>query len=1247
MSPHIPPEAAGPAASGAIQLARAAIRRAVAALGGTDLERVFDAAGDALADTGLTASGLPVIEEDPDVLDLVGSFLETGVLDELRLVDAVESALGELHPDDEPHELAARFVASLRDYAWRAPREDRAGIVLEMRRLNAEQARRTGEPLRFDWIPRIARAAAEDFIADNPQEALQLERALRSADNVGDEIERIVRARPSWLTEGSGDLWSMLAQLAASYGRWQASSTAFVEASDRAGVDIVAMLARGAEAARAGGDDTTSNTLLNRARAVEPSHPEVILADAHELEDPSAQLALLANAEPRTPAQTAAIEATKALAWVSVGDFDQARLHVDRAAGARPDSPIVREVYPLITLIEAAGDPSGSHDYQALRHASAEFLELRDELQALGRRSESLRMQARAAETNAVAGEFRVAAQLLEDGLQFLADADEAARAHLARVAIGIDRPDLAHSFVEGMQSVDPEVELATAMAGALRDDESVRAHSLKVLDRLVEESAGLRDRAAFSRLAVSGQDPAIPWSDRAEEVLSSVNREAAMILKAQRLMHTGESDVAERLLLKSVDAPDSLELLAVVAANRSDWQKVFDLSKTLVDRAPSPQRRLMLAEAARHLQRLDVMRGAVAALHADPGTPTDVRLRALALSAEDAWNRSDWLEVIRFAAERLELAPRDDLAGWAKVQALAQLGRYAEAVRTIDDLELRPRDAREARVAAAMFDRVLPPADAVSRIATLAVALDEPDERLEALLIHAGLRSSKDDLPADLAERVRTSLLEFPHRFPDSQAIQAIRAPETQEEIEAFFREQFAERAGRLLEVHRQILAGTAPVTVAASLAGKRVVELWARMAFLPLQHRERSAHVEEVRAAKEALGRGAVLDPSALFVAGGFGLNDALVQQILGALPASVVPHSTFLDADIAAAASPLNIQEELLEVGWDPIANTPRLSVTSADEAGRLRSNIQNAYSFAQKLRLVPDRDTTNPTRFDHLLDEVHDTAFVTWPATFSVSEAWQLPIYSDDRFIRRQAREARIPTFGTLALVDALSENQLVNEADAQAAKNDLLAASTLPPTEDAPERIGPVRVSVDPTTSFIRSDEWNDVVSRTYSDVEEAHHALEEAFVVEVRRGVDVPDPERVRTIDEMVASVDVSLRPGLVRRLAKVDPYLASQYRHGPRIALTAADVRRVARLARLALHESEIATLARELTAILSALVKVSELDLTDVPPTSHPLPITNVLGTDEPRPSLPVEKALANAPDRERDFFRVPPMG
>ncbi len=87
-------------------------------------------------------------------------------------------------------------------------------------------------------------------------------------------------------------------------------------------------------------------------------------------------------------------------------------------------------------------------------------------------------------------------------------------------------------------------------------------------------------------------------------------------------------------------------------------------------------------------------------------------------------------------------------------------------------------------------------------------------------------------------------------------------------------------------------------------------------------------------------------------------------------------------------------------------------------------------------------------------------------------------------------------------------------------------------------------------------------------------------------------------------------------------------------------------EVLHVAKLARLALTDEEVERFRSQLSAILEAVGKVSELDLTGVPPTAHPLDLVNVLAEDKPAPCLPREAALANAPDPEDGYFGVLPV-
>ena len=94
-------------------------------------------------------------------------------------------------------------------------------------------------------------------------------------------------------------------------------------------------------------------------------------------------------------------------------------------------------------------------------------------------------------------------------------------------------------------------------------------------------------------------------------------------------------------------------------------------------------------------------------------------------------------------------------------------------------------------------------------------------------------------------------------------------------------------------------------------------------------------------------------------------------------------------------------------------------------------------------------------------------------------------------------------------------------------------------------------------------------------------------------------------------------------------------------------MSISREQVLHVARLARLDLSDDEVGRLTAELAAILDAVSKVSELDLADVPPTSHPLALVNAWAEDVPRDSLSLDDVFANAPVREGDAFRVPPTG
>ena len=85
-------------------------------------------------------------------------------------------------------------------------------------------------------------------------------------------------------------------------------------------------------------------------------------------------------------------------------------------------------------------------------------------------------------------------------------------------------------------------------------------------------------------------------------------------------------------------------------------------------------------------------------------------------------------------------------------------------------------------------------------------------------------------------------------------------------------------------------------------------------------------------------------------------------------------------------------------------------------------------------------------------------------------------------------------------------------------------------------------------------------------------------------------------------------------------------------------------DVAHVARLARLGLTEEELERFTTQLAAVLEHAADIAALDISEVPPTAHPFPLANVFREDVPRPCLPRDEVLSQAPEVEDNRFRIP---
>jgi aspartyl-tRNA(Asn)/glutamyl-tRNA(Gln) amidotransferase subunit C len=93
-------------------------------------------------------------------------------------------------------------------------------------------------------------------------------------------------------------------------------------------------------------------------------------------------------------------------------------------------------------------------------------------------------------------------------------------------------------------------------------------------------------------------------------------------------------------------------------------------------------------------------------------------------------------------------------------------------------------------------------------------------------------------------------------------------------------------------------------------------------------------------------------------------------------------------------------------------------------------------------------------------------------------------------------------------------------------------------------------------------------------------------------------------------------------------------------------LSISREEVEHCAFLARLGLTEEEKTTLQEQISAILEHMRTLNELDTSQIPPTAQVIPLRNVMRPDVPAPSLSAADVLRNAPERDQDFFRVPPV-
>jgi tetratricopeptide (TPR) repeat protein len=995
------------------------------------------------------------------------------------LVGAVEKHLSIVSDAAPPRdELAEDVVVAIESLANELWTDETDRIIFELRRLvgplkildtlevqgQTIQAQNDAileqiQLLQADNVRVVSFAAAPDEVRPDLERlaqvdeasAVRLNDALLGGVSVSEVAESLIDESPGWISEGAaaGEIWHILGRITGRYGRWDRAEQAYLRAADVGFSRPATAIAKAGEAAGSRGDAQRFDDLLDRAERIDETDTSVSILRAERLDNADARLARLERTQPSTRGEESALFSARARAHLLIGDLAAAETEIEKALEREPRSLIAREMKATVALFRGQRQLGRQPNVDELRDATQTYLDLRATLTRLGRRSEAARILGRAVEASYIAGERMRALELLEEAAspEEIDHTDSDARVHLAELAITLRASKVARGLLPSDDDTEAAQLVRTVLQTTEPEDAGELAEGIRMLDTLVSSTdPSIAGQAAISRLGVSMREVGPDWSDEAEQALRRLGREdVADGIRAMFLQRKGDATSAEALLLRSSD-PRSLDLLVDAAADSGDYELAIQRSERVLEVADSSSRRVDHAELLLKAGRVPEARAELAQLRRDPASPTDVRAKAYFLSLKDAYDAGRLGEAETLAAEWMELEPTEEQPAWVRLEALLVLGRADEAVAVADAVAVEPDEVGKAQLLAHIYLRGLPAAEALHRIIELSDRFDRHDEKLEGMVVAAWTQAGGSADPEDAAHGA-LSLNEFPERFPANRG--AVRAVAF-EDLEEILRQQAA-AAAELDALGGEVLAGRLPVATWALAASMSIVGMWSGLQFLPLTFADPKLQELDQAGAAEGVGRGAVWDAASLVAVAV--LDDPIVDLIRNALPLSLLGQSVMQDVDFAAIdAVDDRPAEGELRVAWDERANQPVSFMRPAEQIERERRIVRAAFARAKSLEVRPDTDPSVATQFDEFvparIGDLRAIGQAATAGTAAIAVRERLPVYTDDRVLRLVYRQAGIPTFGTVAMLEILAQRSMISAEEHRQALEDLRTAGAI-------------------------------------------------------------------------------------------------------------------------------------------------------------------------------------------------------
>ena len=522
-----------------------------------------------------------------------------------------------------------------------------------------------------------------------------------------------------------------------------------------------------------------------------------------------------------------------------------------------------------------------------------------------------------------------------------------------------------------------------------------------------------------------AANDVTIEWDEHAEEIISDVNQGVALMLRAFRLDAEGDLDAVETHLLPHTENPDALRHLILLARRREDHKKALVLSETLLERTEAPVDQLLLAGALANAGQRDKAIDLLLLLGRNLQAGLDERRSAYA-RAGNLMQEAERFRDLHALAEEWADCDRGADPRWTVVLALTMQFRQEDALCAWHDLaEPDPNNQARAELLAEVFGSAAEPVEGLEMVAALSDRYGRP-ERLEVALIFTALRHRipEEELPPTLETRLRDSFESFPRRFPDSRAIRTFAIDPDDPVgslVHAFGAELEAREQQASMRVD-EVRQGKTAVALLASASGRSTGETLFMLGALPITYPDDQFDRLDRTDATAALAGGAVWDSTAIFVVAGLGSE--IEQTLRNVLPSSTVARATQIEiAGDAASATANRVGAISMTGGHVHISQW-----TEFEHASDLRRSTEMHRLATSIPACALDDDSS-----DELLKIVRGdapAAAKAWAASFAASQTTGFPVFSDDRAVRRSAREVGLSTFGTTALLDVLADRKML-------------------------------------------------------------------------------------------------------------------------------------------------------------------------------------------------------------------------